>query len=113
MITLDEFITRTHDINRYTSNSYVTEPGFKTLYVRRGPRYFDIEWYDTLDIASIEACHPGQSTFKALITRLRREYPLLTLYVENVQTERFEAGLVRMAFRKHPFHEKSYWLRST
>ena len=93
--TLDKFIREST-----ARSAYVEEPGFTELYVRRTRRYINGEFYqNVLDIGRIEAAVQGQGAFKALIARLQRDYPTLSIYVESVLTERFREGLVRLGFQ--------------
>ena|ERR1700686_2425216 len=97
--TLDEFIAD-HEKKQWPNNAWVREPGFKELYVRMTKRFIDMEWREpVLDIASIEAKHPGRGAFTALIVRLRKEHPDLTIYVESVMNERFGFKLEDMGFK--------------
>lgn len=60
-MTLDEFIR-----SSAVRNSYVQEPGFKSLYVRIGARYIQSKVYSpVLDIAAIEARRKGKGAFTA------------------------------------------------
>ena len=81
-------------------NLYVRERGFTSLYVRMTSRWIDQKWHNpTLDLANITASRPGNGAFTALIARLRREYPGMTLYVESASAEQFQKKLVRLGFR--------------
>ena len=95
--TLDEFI-RGAKIGR-PSNAYVTYPGFKHLYVRHTQRVFlgNIA-SPVLDLANIEARHPGKGAFTKLFHYLRIAYPEHWLYVECVQNNRFEKKLLELGF---------------
>jgi hypothetical protein len=96
--TLDEFIVA-YGQGKYQPNLYVKEKGFRSLYVRIGKRWIGDVWCDpTLDLASLTASRPGYGTFTALVKRLRRDYPAMTLYVESVSGERFRAHLRGMGF---------------
>lgn len=96
--TLDEFICAAQS-KKLPSNSYVKVPGFKSAYLRIGPRYIVIAgegvWYWVLDLASITARKPGKGSFSSLLLWLRENYNDLGLFVENVATDRFAAGLVK------------------
>ena len=96
--TLDEFLKNPKP---YANNSYVTEPGWKSLYVRRTSRYTNgLFRHLVLDLANIEAEKPGHGAFRALVSRLRRDYPKWTLYVESVLSKQFIAGLEKMGFHR-------------
>ncbi len=99
-MTLDEFIaesTERSDV-RLSTNGWVSEHGFKSLYVRRTGRWLEDRWVDCLDLANITASKPGNGAFKALVARLRLAHPELTLFVEAIGTKRFMDGLLRMGF---------------
>ena len=98
--TLDEFIDNKIG---YVPNSYVKEPGFHTLYVRRNKRVLDNTLYDTIDLASLTAKKPGEGAFTKLVGRLTEKYPQYTIYVENVHNERFRKKLESMGFIKHSY----------
>lgn len=98
--TLDEFI-KGYDAKIFRSNLYVREKGFRSLYVRIGPRYIGknkIPFDPTLDIANVAATYPGKGYFTRLVERLRRDYPHLGLYVETVFEDRFRRKLLRLGF---------------
>lgn len=101
---LAEFIKGAHQKYEslgFPSNEYVKEPGFKALYVRYGRRLAHGEVHaPVLDIANVEVLKEGRGTFTSLVHRLRRDYPELGLFVENVLSPRFAAGLEHMGFKK-------------
>lgn len=98
---LDDFMQQTR-----IRNTYVSEPGFLSLYVRRtvpiGPmakRYIGGKFIENvLDIANIEATKPGQGNWTALVNRIQEKYPDWTIYVENVLNSRFVEKLDKMGF---------------
>lgn len=111
MMTLDEFIKEHHN-RAWPVNAYVEAKGFDSFYIRYGDRYVNGEKHKhVLDIANIVASKPGSGVFTVLVERLRREYPDISLYVENALDPRFGAKLARMGFlrvgEQHPF---SYFL---
>jgi len=67
-----------------------------------------------LDLANLTARKPGRGTFTSLIEHFRKDYPKVTLYVENVLEPRFQRKLVRLGFTEVPsewsFLPKSYVL---
>jgi len=96
--TLDEFLKNPKP---YANNSYVTEPGWKSLYVRRNARYTNGKFrHLVIDLANIESETPGGGAFRRLVTRLRRDYPKWTIYVESVLGDQFREGLRRMGFHQ-------------
>jgi len=95
--TLDEFMKRGAVGKRM--NAYVRHPGFKHLYVRHTQRYIHGEIASpTLDLANIEATHPGKGAFTKLHKHLRQMYPEYWLYVESVMNPRFEKKLLALGF---------------
>lgn len=91
---LDDFMHQTR-----VRNTYVSEDGWLSLYVRKGDRYIcGQRRSDVLDLANFEATEKGNGTFKKLIERIQRDYPEYTIYVENVLTAQFVDGLARMGF---------------
>lgn len=97
MMNLDEFIreAKGHRMTR----GYLTEPGFLVLYVRHTLRWVNGHYYHPiLDLASIEVEEKGKGTFTRLIERIRRDYPRLPIYVENVLTFRFDRKLESLGF---------------
>jgi hypothetical protein len=98
--TLDEFIAR--GPKQFPRNSYVTEPGFKSLYVRWGYHTIKGRVLTCLDLASMEAEEPGKGALKALIAKLRKEHPAVHLYVESVLNPLLPPGLLRLGFTEVP-----------
>lgn len=96
--TLDEFITRARMAK--IRNSWVTEPGLDSLYVRYGSRYILTQYDNVLDIANItvEENRRGQGVFTNLVTRLRKDYPDVHIYVESVLEIRLGRHLLKMGF---------------
>lgn len=107
--TLDDFLKLKRDFPR---NGYVREAGFKSLYVRKSARWLEGKRREVLDLASLVAKKPGNGAFKALVARLRREYPRLHLYVENVLNPKFAPGLIRMGFKPDLDNQLCYYLLS-
>lgn len=101
--TLDEFLT----LER--GNSYVLEPGFKSLYVRVGSRFLNgVRHPRVLDLAVIEARRTGKGLFTGLVARLLKQG--LPIYVESVLTPRFAAKLLEMGFTRSDYDEASFFL---
>lgn len=110
LLTLDEFISLHRDpINKYNRrNEWVTEPKFESLYVRYGHRYVNLKdtkgkailYENTLDIANVtvEGKYRGQGIFTNLISRLRKDYPGVNIYVE-IAAPRFQPLLLRLGFK--------------
>jgi hypothetical protein len=91
--TLDEFIASKHP------NSYVEEPGFKSLYVRNTQRCLAGNFYqDVLDIANVTVRVQKQGTFTNLIKRLQQQYSTKVLFVENVMVPPLAFSLPRLGF---------------
>lgn len=112
---LDEFLEKAKAEQFYTSRAQLEEPGFSTLYVRYGRRYVKGEiFYNTLDVATVEAAVKGQGTFKKLIARVRENYPYIHLFVENVMPPQLREHLMRTGFEYVGPNELSpcFFLRS-
>lgn len=115
---LDKFIADSMpQIERQiASRQHVSEPGFNVLYVRITQRYFDgARAWPVLDIATVEVCEDqrGQGIFTRLLSRVRRTYPQLHLYVENAEP-RLARRLLQLGFRQYGTDEqRSYFLAST
>jgi hypothetical protein len=118
-MTLDEFIQNT---KFFPNSAWVKEIGFSGLYVRKTQRVLDGMLYNNvLDLANISASKPGNGAFTKLVERLCKEYPHLTLYVENVmEPERFGRKLIELGFKRveseysyqESEHCNSYWKES-
>jgi hypothetical protein len=78
--------------------SFVSEPGWKILYVRVTRRALNGRLRSTIDLANLEATRKGKGAFRRLVAKLSAAYPDRTIFVELVQTERFLDGLLRMGF---------------
>lgn len=99
--TLTEFIASYEP--GYNKRSYVRERGFSSLYVRIGPRYLGgVLVARVLDLAAAEVpeYRRGKGLLTKLLQRLRTKYPDLTLYLENVQTERLAYFYRRLGFKE-------------
>lgn len=97
-LTLDEFIESVQN-GRNFRNAYVRFKGFKELYVRYTRRMLGAEIrYPVLDLAVVEATHPGRGAFTKLFEHIRSKYPDTWLYVESVLNDRFSAKLIKMGF---------------
>lgn len=94
---LDDFLAQ----NPVRGNAYVKERGFRSLYVRVGPRYIAGTLYPkVLDIARAEVIRKGRGRFTALINRLHEQG--YTLYIESVLNERLVPKLLSMGFTQLP-----------
>jgi hypothetical protein len=108
---LDEFIApRLGDLRMFPRNAYVKYSGWKSLYVRVSQRLVDHGMRTVIDLANIEAEEPGKGAFRNLIDHLRKTYPTHPIYVEQVQTLRFEEGLIRLGFKRKNETEPSFYL---
>jgi hypothetical protein len=94
--TLEEFI---QDMGQRPWSLYVTHPGFKPIYVRRGPCFVNNEYqHGIVTLANIEAKKPGSGCFRQLVEFLKSKN--LSIYVECVQTDEFHDILIHMGFKK-------------
>lgn len=85
--TMDQFLASNEHLN-----SYLSEPGFRELYVRKGFRYLGGKRVECVDLARIEAEDPGAGAFTKLATRILPKY---AVYVESVLNPRFAKKLLR------------------
>lgn len=92
LTTIDEFMAS----DRH--NAYVDEPGWRFIYMRKARRMLDGQQRDTIDLANFEVLERGKGTLKALIERLRRDYPDHALYVDRVLNDRLANSLPAMGF---------------
>lgn len=102
--TLDQFIQRVRT-EGIRGNEWVLEPKFSHLYVRYGHRYIKHSQYnDVLDLATLEVekIHRRTGVFTSLVSRLRRTYPGMHLFVENAQPG-FWPLLTRLGFSAVPY----------
>lgn len=108
---LDEFIApRLKDLRMSPRNQYVDHPGWNSLYVRVSQRLVDHEMRTVIDLANIESEEPGSGAFRKLVAHLQKTYPGHPIYVEQVLTEQFCEGLVRMGFKRKNEIEPSFYL---
>lgn len=119
--TLDQFIQRVRKTG-VRGNEWVTEDSFKYLYVRYGNRYIagynpgnpKINYFsDVLDIANVEVKKNlrGTGVFTRLVSRLRKTYPGMHIYVECVAPE-FQSLLLRLKFvPTQPVLNESFFLK--
>ena len=108
---LDEFIApRIKDLRMFPRNAYVRHPGWKSLYVRVSQRFIEKTLRVVIDLAKIEAKKKGKGTFRNLIAHLQEHYADCPIYVEQVQTPRFEEGLLRLGFKRTNETEPSFYL---
>jgi len=101
---LDEFIreslVRVTEQN-VASRAHIKEPNFDTLYVRLTRHYIDgVAYRPVLDIADVNVRENqrGRGIFTDFLDRVREQYPVLHLYVENVMEARFQKHLERYGF---------------
>ena len=97
--TLEEFL----GWGAFPTNSYLEEPGFSSLYVRKGPIGISLDGvfyqcYDTLTIASVAAKEPGNGTFTRFVERLVKKG--LAVFVENTHNKRLQGKLLKLGFTR-------------
>lgn len=98
--TLDEFLAWDE---MFPSNSYLEEPGFSSLYVRKGQIFVLLDGVpyrclDTLTIAAVSAEEPGTGTLTRFIERLVEKG--LAVFVENSHNERLRDKLLDLGFTR-------------
>jgi len=85
-----------------TDRAWINHPAFAALYVRK-PRHGRIvegrAWPRVVDLASMDAKHPGTGAFTRLVKRIATEYPEMGVFVENVLVPRFARRLANMGFQ--------------
>ena len=99
--TLEDFLKE----DFFVDHSYIDEPGFSSLYLRKSSRYIvcqgEMKWYEAvLQIANcnVNEGREGQGIFTNFVKRVEQLWHG-PVYVEQVLSERFAAGLVRMGFQ--------------
>jgi len=97
--TLDEFL----DWGDRPNNSYLEEPGFSSLYVRKGQILvvLDGTFYrclNTLTIAAVQAEYPGEGMFTRFVNKLVEKG--LAVFVENVYNKRLQNKLLELGFKR-------------
>lgn len=86
------------DIRIPALNKWVHYPGIR-IYARVGRRVINGTLSEhVIDLASLEADHPGRGAFKKLLEHFQFVYPDYEVHVENVHTEKFQGGLKRLGF---------------
>lgn len=101
--TIFEFIEKQKRDSYYriNANGYVKAEGFKSVYVRFGPKYIDYRYYtDVLDLANIVADRPRKGSFNKLVEIIKQRYPTVSIYVENVIDPEFGNALIRKGFEE-------------
>lgn len=89
--------------NKYPRNAYVDEPGWESLYVRKGTRFINgIRYENVFDLANIEVKVKEQGTFTRFIERFQREYPGYSIYIENVFNHLLHMHLLKTGFKQLP-----------
>lgn len=95
--TLDNFLISTS----YPWNAYVSFPGMKSLYVRRGGYPINDQIaQSTIQIASVESSKPGNGAFRKLIDHLESRYSEMTIVVECVHSDLLAEILIHLGFER-------------
>jgi hypothetical protein len=90
-------------------NSYINEIGFRHLYVRKGPMYIDDKLVpNVLQLASLEAAHPGKGAFTKLVEKIEKELDAQAIFVENVFVGYFAEKLERLGFVRIDINVSGY-----
>lgn len=121
-MTLDEFIERglcKLENLGWPSNSHVEEPGWDTLYVRLTRRLVDGVYYQpVLDLANLVVVEElrGTGVFTKTVEKIRKTWPDLHIYVENVLEPRFDRHLTKEGYCRvgevRDIGSSSYFLKS-
>ena len=106
--TLDEFLTW-----RRPNNAYIRYPGFKNLYLRKGPvlvRFGGCSYIceNVIQIANVQATCPGKGAFKSLVRDLVNRGK--AIYVECVHTPYFQEKLIEWGFIRVNEREGDHYL---
>lgn len=97
MKTLDSFLASTS----HPRNSYVSFPGMKSLYVRRGGYLINDKIVEsTVQIASVESSKAGNGAFRKLIDHLESQYSDMTIVVECVHSDLLAEILIHLGFER-------------
>lgn len=97
LVNLDDFIRQGLAGSRL--NLWVEEPGFKSLYVRIGPKSINgIIYPHVLDLANAEVQKQQTGTMTNRIRKIRQDFPTLPIYAENVMVYEFGMSLLKMGF---------------
>ena len=86
------------------SNSYVDEPEFSLLYIRKGKKYFSLpsgsRWVDkVLQLASVETRKQRDGALRRLIEHIEKETDAEAIYIENI----FDKGLAEALVERYGF----------
>jgi len=69
-------------------NQWIYVYGFK-MYVRKSRRYYNGQWLECLDLATIESVTQGTGLFTAILEEILSKYKNLNMFVESILTKRF------------------------
>lgn len=104
--TLDQFIVdrnKDDSILAIPKSEYVAFPGFRSLYVRYGPRYINgVKTHFVLTISNIEAEQKGNHVVDKLIEHIINSFEFVPIiYFENVLNENLCIRLEAREFEKY------------
>jgi hypothetical protein len=106
--TLDQFVQKAD--GRFCQNAYVSYPGFRQLYIRVTKRVIAGQMRVTIDLANLVADQPGNGAFTDLLGHLQANYPSFGIFVECVQSDRFQQGLLKRGFVEVEGHPACFWM---
>lgn len=79
-------------------NAHLEEPGFDTLYVRRGPRLIGGRKLETLDLPNIIASDDAPPTAFLKFAKRAIKQPVQAVYAENIMNPKLAEMLQRVGF---------------
>jgi hypothetical protein len=91
----------------FVYNSYINDPEFDHLYVRRCGIFVNKEFKPMICIANVKVTNTGNGVFTRFLKRIRSTYLNYIICVENVYGDRFRNKLERLGFTKK---NDSYYL---
>jgi hypothetical protein len=86
------------------NNSYVEEPDFSLLYVRKGKKYLPLpdgtRWVEkVLQLATLDAWTQRAGALRRLLERIENETDAEAIYIENI----FDKGLAEALVERYSF----------
>lgn len=86
-------------------NRWIYVDGFK-MYVRKSKRFYNKQFIDFIDLATIESDKQGTGLFTLILTRILDKYKDKNFYVENVMTDRFLNFFKKFGFIDYPLYDR-------
>ena len=86
-------------------NKWIYIDGFK-MYVRKSKRFYNKEFIDFIDLATIESDNQGTGLFTLILKEILDKYKDRNFYVENVMTDRFLNFFKKFGFIDYPLYDR-------